>query len=366
LKAVSEQVNPHPHPADAAPAEAPIRDVRELMLGELEQYVVAADERAFRARQVMGWLWRRGADSFDAMSDLATGFRAHLKNHFKISPAPSAVVARSADGTRKLLVALGDGEAIESVIIPAGERVTLCLSSQAGCAMACEFCATALMGLHRNLTAAEILGQIAAARRKLAPSELLTNYVFMGMGEPLANYPRLVRALSIMTSAWGMGISPRRVTVSTVGLVPAMERLLAEFPSVNLAVSLHATTDELRDRLAPINKRYPLKRLIDACRGLPIKRRDRVTFEYVMLAGVNDSPADAHRLVRLLGQLKAKVNLIIFNPFPGAPFAPPARAAVEGFQAILRQGNLTATIRESRGQDIAAACGQLYAERQSG
>ena len=359
---MSEQL----HCADAKTADAPLRDVRELAIDELEQFVVAAGERAFRARQVMGWLWRRGADSFDAMSDLGTGFRAHLKNHFKISPAPQAAVARSSDGTRKLLVALGDGEAIESVIIPAGARVTLCLSSQAGCAMACKFCATALMGLHRNLTAAEIVGQLAAARRELAPGEQLTNYVFMGMGEPLANYPRLARALSIMTSSWGMGISPRRVTVSTVGLVPAMERLLAEFPSVNLAVSLHATTDELRDRIAPINKRYPLKRLIDACRGLPIKPRDRVTFEYVMLAGINDSSGDARRLVRLLGQLKAKVNLIIFNPFPGAPFAPSARDTVEGFQAILRQGNLTATIRESRGQDIAAACGQLYAERQSG
>ena len=355
-----------PHPADAQAVEAPIRDVRELMLDELEQYMVAADERTFRARQVMGWLWQRGADSFDAMSDLSAGFRAHLKNHFKISAAPLAAVARSTDGTRKLLVALGDGEAIESVIIPAGARVTLCLSTQAGCAMACEFCATALMGLHRNLTAAEILGQIAAARCELEPGEQLTNYVFMGMGEPLANYARLSRALSIMTSPWGMGISARRVTVSTVGLVPAMERLLTEFPSVNLAVSLHATTDELRDRIAPINKRYPLKRLIEACRELPIKRRDRVTFEYVMLAGVNDSPADARRLVRLLCQLKAKVNLIIFNPFPGTPFAPSERGAVEDFQAILRQGNLTATIRESRGQDIAAACGQLYAERQSG
>ena len=364
--AVSEQMHPQPQFAEATPAEAPIRDVRELMLDELEQFVFAAGERAFRARQVMEWLWQRGADSFDAMSDLGAEFRAYLNNHFRISPTPAASVAKSSDGTRKLLLALGDGEAIESVIIPAGERVTLCLSSQAGCAMACEFCATALMGLHRNLTAAEIIGQLAAARRELEPGEQLTNYVFMGMGEPLANYPRLARALSIMTSAWGMGISPRRVTVSTVGLVPAMERLLAEFPSVNLAVSLHATTDELRDRLAPINRRYPLKRLIEACRALPIKRRDRVTFEYVMLAGVNDSPADARRVVRLLGQLKAKVNLIIFNPFPGAPFAPSARAAVEGFQAILRQGNLTATIRESRGHDIAAACGQLYAERQSG
>ncbi len=336
------------------------------MLDDLEQFVIAANERAFRARQVMAWLWQRNADSFDTMSDLGAEFRAYLKGHFRISSVPDATVARSSDGTRKLLVALHDGEAIESVIIPAGARVTLCLSSQAGCAMACEFCATALMGLHRNLTTAEIVGQVAAARRELEPGEQLTNYVFMGMGEPLANYPRLARALTIMTSEWGMGVSPRRVTVSTVGLVPAMERLLVEFPSVNLAVSLHATTDELRDRLAPINKRYPLKRLIDACRDLPIKRRDRVTFEYVMLAGINDSPTDARRLVRLLGQLKAKVNLIIFNPFPDAPFAPSARAAVEAFQAILRQGNLTATIRESRGQDIAAACGQLYAERQSG
>jgi len=363
---VHPQIDTQEPDVEPTAAQPLMRDVRELVLDELEQFVVAADERAFRARQVMGWLWQRGADSFDAMSDLGVGFRVHLKNHFRISQTADATVARSSDGTRKLLVALGAGEAIESVIIPAGERVTLCLSSQAGCAMACEFCATALMGLHRNLTTAEIVGQIAAARRELEPGEQLTNYVFMGMGEPLANYPRLARALSIMTSAWGMGISPRRVTVSTVGLVPAMERLLVEFPSVNLAVSLHATTDELRDRLAPINKRYPLKQLIDACRDLPIKRRDRVTFEYVMLAGVNDSPGDARRLVRLLGQLKAKVNLIIFNPFPGAPFAPSGRAAVEGFQAILRQGNLTATIRESRGQDIAAACGQLYAERQSG
>jgi 23S rRNA (adenine2503-C2)-methyltransferase len=353
------------HVAEAT-APAPIRDIRELTLDELEQFVVGAGERTFRASQVMGWLWRRGATSFDTMTDLGAAFRAHLKNHFSISPVPATAVARSADGTRKLLVALGDGEAIESVIIPAGARVTLCLSSQAGCAMACEFCATALMGLHRNLTAAEIVGQIAAARHELDPAEQLTNYVFMGMGEPLANYPRLARALLIMTSAWGMGISPRRITVSTVGLVPAMERLLAEFPSVNLAVSLHATTDELRDRLAPINKRFPLKRLVEACRDLPIKRRDRITFEYVMLAGVNDSLADARRLVRLLGQLKAKVNLIIFNPFPAAPFAPSAPAAVEAFQAILRQGNLTATIRESRGQDIAAACGQLYSDRPSG
>ena len=358
---MSEQL----HSVDAKTADAPLRDVRELALDELEQFVVAAGERAFRARQVMGWLWQRGADSFDAMSDLGTDFRAHLKNHFKISPAPHAAVARSSDGTRKLLVALCDGEAIESVIIPAGARVTLCLSSQAGCAMACEFCATARMGLHRNLTAAEILGQVVAARRELAPGEQLTNYVFMGMGEPLANYPRLARALSIMTSRGGWASRRGGSLSRRSGWCLRWSGCWPSFP-VNLAVSLHATTDELRDRIAPINKRYPLKRLIDACRGLPIKRT-RPHHVRVRDAGRGQrfgrrcAPAGADA-----GAARAKVNLIFFNPFPGAPFAPSARDTVEGFQAILRQGNLTATIRESRGQDIAAACGQLYAERQSG
>jgi len=216
--------------------------------------------------------------------------------------------------------------------------------------------------LHRNLTASEMIAQIRLSRSQL-PAELeFTNFVFMGMGEPLANYPRLIRTLTIMTSEWGMGISPRRITVSTVGLVPMMERLLAEIP-VNLAVSLHATTDELRDRLAPINKRYPLQVLLDACRNLPLKRRARITFEYVMLAGVNDSIADAKRLVKLLAPMKAKVNLIFYNPLEGSPLRTSPRAAVEAFQAVLRNGNLTATIRESRGLDIAAACGQLYAEQ---
>ena len=228
--------------------------------------------------------------------------------------------------------------------------------------MGCEFCATARMGLHRNLTTAEIAGQIFAARRELNPDERLTNYVFMGMGEPLANYPRLIRTLTVMTAAWGMAISPRRITVSTVGLVPMMEKLLAEIP-VNLAVSLHATTDELRDRLAPINQRYPLKANCSTrAADLPLKSRSRITFEYVMLAGVNDSVDDARRLVKLLAPQRAKVNLIFFNPFADSILERSPRAAVEAFQAILHRGNLTATIRESRGLDIAAACGQLYAE----
>jgi 23S rRNA (adenine2503-C2)-methyltransferase len=350
----------------AVPASGAMREIRDLTLAEAEQVIREAGERPFRAGQIMGWLWRRGAESFAAMTDLPAELRDWLTANwaFETTDARVLEVARSDDGTRKLLIRAG-AEAIESVIIPAGERTTLCISSQAGCAMGCEFCATARMGLRRNLAASEILGQVIAARRYLAEGETLTNYVFMGMGEPLANYQRLARALTIMTAPWGMGISPRRITVSTVGLIPLMERLLAEF-QVNLAVSLHATTDELRDRIAPINKRYPLAQLIQACSELPLARRRRIMFEYVMLDGVNDSDAEARRLARMLGPLRAKVNLIFFNPFPEAPFAPSPRERVEAFQALLHRGNLTATIRESRGQDIAAACGQLFAEHERG
>jgi 23S rRNA (adenine2503-C2)-methyltransferase len=350
------------------------RDIRDLGIEELEQLVAEAGERSFRAKQLAGWIFTRGVESFDAMLDLPKGFREYLKHHFSIGSGATATVARSSDGTRKLLVRLHDGEAIESVIIPSREveatpdgdqlkqRITLCMSSQAGCAMACEFCATARMGLHRNLTVGEILSQVFLARRELQSDERLTNYVFMGMGEPLANYPRLLASLKIMTAEWGMGISPRRITVSTVGIVPMMERLATEI-AVRIAVSLHATTDQLRDRLAPINQRYPLAALLEACKQLPIKHRERITFEYVMLRGVNDSIDDAKRLVKLLAPLRAKVNLIFFNAFEGSGFATSSRDAVEDFQAILRKGNLTATIRESRGLDIAAACGQLYAEQ---
>jgi 23S rRNA (adenine2503-C2)-methyltransferase len=322
---------------------------------------VSAGHPPYRARQILQWVHAKGAETFEAMDNLPRALRAWLSDHYAIDCATCAHLARSSDGTRKLLLALDDGKSVETVIIPAADRVTLCLSSQAGCAMGCRFCATARMGLQRNLTAAEIVGQIHGARRELASSERLTNYVFMGMGEPLANYPQLVRALEIMTAPWGMEISPRKITVSTVGIVPMMERLLAEVP-VQLAISLHATTDEVRDRLAPINRRYPLRTLLDACRSLPLRKRRRVTFEYVMLSAVNDSATDARRLVKLLAPLRAKVNLIFFNPFEGAEFETSSRSRAEAFQAILREGNLTATIRESRGLDIAAACGQLYAE----
>ncbi|HVN28666.1 MAG TPA: 23S rRNA (adenine(2503)-C(2))-methyltransferase RlmN, partial [Candidatus Binataceae bacterium] len=274
------------HPKYAEQSDARLPDIRDLGLDEIREVVEAGGERSFRAGQLAARLYQQGIESFDAMPDLPKSFREYLKCHFRIGSTETATVAHSSDDTRKLLIRLADGEAIESVIIPSREveatlsgnrinqRITLCMSSQAGCAMACEFCATARMGLHRNLTVAEIISQVFLARRELRADEHLTNYVFMGMGEPLANYPRLIKALSIMTSEWGMGISPRRITVSTVGIVPMMERLLSEIP-VRIAVSLHATTNELRDRLAPINKRYPLEVLLDACKRLPLKQRER-------------------------------------------------------------------------------------------
>jgi 23S rRNA (adenine2503-C2)-methyltransferase len=336
------------------------RDLRDLLLPDLEQVVIEAGQPRFRAQQLAQWLYSRRVADFDAMSNLPAGLREYLKQNFKLSALPAVAVNRSLDGTIKLLLRLEDRREIESVIIPSPGRLTLCVSSQAGCAMKCAFCATALMGLERNLTTAEIVTEVITASRYLESGEHLTNYVFMGMGEPLANYPRLLKALTVMTAPWGLGISPRRITVSTVGLVPMIEKLMVD-TSVHLAVSLTATTNELRDRLAPINRRYPLEQLLETCRRLDLGRR-RITFEYVMLAGVNDSAADAARLAKLMAPLRAKVNLIFFNPFPGADFQPSPREVVERFQGVLFKNNLTATIRESRGRDIAAACGQLRVE----
>jgi 23S rRNA (adenine2503-C2)-methyltransferase len=263
------------------------------------------------------------------------------------------------DGTVKLLVGLADAADVETVVIPREERRTLCLSSQAGCAMGCRFCATAALGLKRNLEAGEMVAQVLMGRQAALPLPL-TGYVFMGMGEPLANYDRLLRALAIMTAKWGLGISARRITVSTVGLVPQLERLAAE-TSVNIAVSLTAVRDDLRGRLMPINGRYPLCELMAACRRLELPKRKRITFEYVMLKGVNDSPADADGLVSLMRGLRVKVNLIPFNPFDGCEFSRSGDADVAAFQDRLLRADIHASIRASRGSDIQAACGQLAA-----
>jgi 23S rRNA (adenine2503-C2)-methyltransferase len=349
-------------------------DIQDVDLGAMETWCADAGEPRYRAAQILGWVHRRGADEFAAMSNLGKRLRTRLAETFVIGRLEPSHVAAAADGTRKLLFTLpGAGPAarpasIESVLIPqtdrpggARDRLTVCISSQAGCGMGCTFCATAQMGLVRNLRPAEIVGQVHAAQR-LAMPESVTNIVLMGMGEPLANYDAVRLALDILTAEWGHAISPRRITVSTVGLAPLIPRFIAE-TRVNLAVSLHATTDAQRERLVPVNRRYPLAALMAACREVPLARRKRITFEYVMLSGENDTDADARRLVQLLHGLRAKVNLIPFNPFPDALHVPSPRARIVRFQEVLLSHGVHATIRESRGRDIQAACGQLAVAR---
>jgi len=333
-------------------------DIKEFTKAELEAWLLERGEKPFHARQVCKWVYRRGAETFAEMTDLSLSLRALLGQEFSLDRLTCLHLAPATDGTRKYLFALRDHRQIESVLIPAADRFTLCLSSQVGCAMGCRFCATAQVRPVRDLTAGEIVSQIWEVQRPLLPEKRLTNLVFMGMGEALANYEQLVKAITIVTAEWGLNFSPRRVTVSTVGLVPQMSRLLEE-TNVNLTVSLTATTNRLRDELMPINKRYPLEQLLEACRTLPIAPRKRLTFAYVMLKGVNDSDEDARRLVRLLHGLRAKVNLIPFNSFPGAPFLATPRPHLERFRQLLLDRGVHATVRESRGQDVHAACGQL-------
>ena len=343
------------------------RDLKDLTPNALGAWLTERGVPGYRTGQILRWLFARGATSFDEMSDLPADLRAGLAAEFEIRRPAIARCSDSTDGTRKLLFRLADGAEIESVLIPAerpdgkGEgRLTLCISSQVGCGMGCAFCATATLGFGRNLTPGEIVDQVLEARRQRRTERPITNLVFMGMGEPLHNYDNVVAAIEKLTAPWGVGMSPQRITVSTVGLVPQMQRLLAE-TRVNLAVSLTATTDEVRNELMPVNRKYPLGTLLAACRELPLPRRKRITFEYVMLAGKNDAIADADRLAGLLHGIPSKVNLIPFNPFPGNDFATSPRPAIEAFQRRLLARGLNATIRESRGRDIQAACGQLAA-----
>jgi len=323
---------------------------------------------AYHAGQILAWVYRRGVSDPHEMTDLPAALRAELARVLAPPALQVALVSRATDGTRKLALRLGDDELIESVLIPDRHRLTLCVSSQVGCAMGCSFCATARLGLRRQLRPAEIVGQVIHARMELAREPLgggqLTNLVFMGMGEPLHNLDALLEALAILTRPWGLAISPRRITVSTVGLIPEMQRLLAE-SGVNLAVSLSATTDASRRRLMPVTRKYSLEKLVAACRELPLPRRRRITFEYVLLAGENDSTDDARRLVSLLHGVRAKVNLIHFNAFPGSGHSASPRARVDLFQRCLLDHGVNATVRESRGSDIAAACGQLAAQAAS-
>jgi len=330
---------------------------------QLQAYCALLGSKPFRARQLMNWLYKRGCDRFEDMSDLALGFRALLAERAEIRLPQIVSQQQAADGTRKWLLRADESQAFEMVYIPESDRGTLCISSQVGCALDCAFCATAQQGFNRNLTTAEIVGQVWLANRELgfepAGDRIITNVVLMGMGEPLANFRNVVPALRIFLDDLGFDLSRRRVTLSTSGLVPQIYRLAQEI-NVALAVSLHAPDDELRSRLVPINRLHPIAELLAACWHYIDEQNGRsVTFEYVMLDQVNDSPAQARALARLLAGHPAKVNLIPFNPYPGSGFRRSSDAAIGQFRDLLLRGGVMATVRRTRGDDIDAACGQL-------
>ena len=325
----------------------------------LAEFFTGIGEKPFRARQVMRWVYGRGVLDFREMTDISLRLRKKLGQIATLAIPAAVRVEKSADGTRKWLVNVSAGQVVETVHIPEPNRSTLCISSQAGCVMDCPFCATGHSGFNRNLKAAEILGQVLLANRALGSPSAITNVVFMGMGEPLANYSQVVPVARLLTDDHGLGLSRRRVTISTVGLVPQIRRLAADC-NVALAVSLHAPTDALRDELVPINRRHPIAELLQACwryaEGLASRQ---ITFEYVMLAGVNDGLDDAARLAGLLRDRPAKVNLIPFNSFPGADFKCSKPEIIDRFCTHLRSRGVVATVRRTRGDDIDAACGQL-------
>ena len=332
-----------------------------LSRGELERAFVAMGEKPFRARQLMRWLYGHSVREPERMTDMSLALRERL-TELDCFTLPQVRQRQDAtDGVVKWQLDAGRGQAIETVFIPEAQRGTLCVSSQVGCALDCSFCATGAQGFNRNLSAAEIIGQVMLARDALAPGgpSPISNVVFMGMGEPLANLRQVVEAVSVLTDDLGFGLSRRRVTISTSGLVPQLYRL-SEQVNVALAVSLHAPNDALRDRLVPVNKLHPIAELLKACWDYAERTNIRdVTFEYVMLAGVNDSAEHAGELVRLLRGRPAKVNLIPFNPFPGTPYACSARAVIDAFRQRLMEADIMTITRKTRGDDIAAACGQL-------
>ncbi len=329
-------------------------DLKNFSLSELEHFLSGKGKERFRAAQLFKWIYQKDVIVFNDMSNLSKDLRKELEETAYVSNlAPSAMEVGS-DGTRKYLFTLDDGEAVESVLIPDDGRNTLCISSQVGCAMKCEFCLTGTFKLSRNLTTSEIVNQVCAVRRDLP----VTNIVFMGMGEPLHNLENVIRAIRILQEDNGLQFSTRRVTVSTCGLVPQIAEL-GRNVTVNLAVSLNATTDELRDRIMPVNRTYPLKSLLRACREFPLPSRRKITIEYVMIGGVNDSTDDAKRLLRLLSDIPNKVNLIPFNEHEGCGFKAPTQASIDVFHKYLIDRHVTVITRDSRGGDISAACGQL-------
>lgn len=337
-------------------------------LNNLTAWFAEMGEKPFRAKQVMRWMHWSGAADFAEMTDLAKSLRAKLEECAIVGVPALMTAQESKDGTRKWLLDVGTGNGVETVFIPEADRGTLCISSQVGCALECTFCSTGRQGFNRNLTTAEIIGQLWWANKALGVTpkneRMISNVVMMGMGEPLANYDNVVRALAVMLDDHGYGLSRRRVTVSTSGMVPQMDRLKEDMP-VALAVSLHASNDEVRDQIVPLNKKYPLKDLMAACRRYLVRApRDFVTFEYVMLDGINDKAEHARELLALVRDVPCKFNLIPFNPFPNSGYERSSSENIRIFRDILQQAGLVVTVRKTRGDDIDAACGQLAGQVQ--
>ena len=334
-------------------------EISDLTLPELIERLARIGVAPYRGGQILRWINRRKVDSFESMTDLSKAVRTSLEERFTIARLDVLSVETSRDGTRKFLFGLRDGNRIESVLIPERDHDTLCISSQVGCAQGCRFCFTAQGGLIRNLSKGEILAQVRDVQRSLETPRKLTNIVLMGMGEPLANYSNVVAACNELTdSAAGFGFAGKRITLSTAGFTPKLGELGRD-TRVNLAVSLNAADNATRDRLMPINRRYPIEELLDACRSYPLRPHRRITFEYILLKGINDSEKDAFRLAKILSPIKAKINLIRFNSFAGCRYLPSDEKTMLRFQEILLQKNYTVIIRRSKGQDISAACGQL-------
>jgi len=336
-------------------------DIKDYSRAALQQWLQEQGEAGYRADQIWRWIYRDQVDRFDDMSNLSKQLRATLAERFSIGRLTLETREVANDGAQKYLFRLGDGRRIESVLIPERNHATLCLSSQVGCAQNCRFCLTATGGWERNLTLGEILAQVRDIRHQMVAPETLTNIVFMGMGEPLANYRNVVDAIHLLTdNRAGFGFSRRKITVSTAGLVPQMEALGRD-TDVSLAVSLNATDNATRNRLMPINHRYPIETLLEACRRYPLQPHRRITFEYILMEGINDRLEDARRLAALLRPIRAKINLIPFNEHGECRFRRPSESAINAFQQLLTDQGYTAIIRHSKGRDISAACGQLKA-----
>ena len=333
-------------------------NLQDMSLEEIEVFIGDLGKEKYRARQIMKWIYQQGARSFDDMTPLAKDFRTRLAALAEIHGPEIVKAQTSGDTTKKILFRLKDGLHVESVLIPGKNHWTACLSTQAGCRMGCRFCFTGALGFRRNLRPSEITGQMTQLKFQTPEGPNIKNIVLMGMGEPLANYDNTVKAIRNLTEDHGLGFSSRKITVSTCGLAPKIIELGKDV-CVNLAISHNAPNDEIRSAIMPINRKYPLAELLDACRSYPMPGRRMLTFEYILMAGVNDSPRDAREVATLLRGLHCKFNLIAFNEFPGSPFRTPSREAIRTFQQILLDRHYTAVLRASRGSDILAACGQL-------